>query len=542
MSIDLEKRKKVMARSTMLGHCVCNPGIGCPCNAFKTYSVCSCAGEKKKTLSKNTRLTNLVKKTGCASKIGQSDLLRILQKLPPVSDPNVLVGMAAGDDAGVYRLGDGWTLVQTVDVFTPCVDTPYLFGQIAAANSVSDIYAMGGKPLTALSIIGFPIDELDGSIMEEMLKGGMDKLREAGCSLIGGHSINDDEIKLGFAVTGLVDEKEAIERGTVAEGDLLVLTKPLGTGIICFGAQLGRISNKCLEEAGVSMATLNKDAAELMGQYDAHACTDITGFGLTGHLKEMIRNNGLGAEIDISLLPVFSVVEECLEHGIFPGAVERNEEYNGAWVVTPETGSKNEIYILYDPQTSGGLLVSLPEDQAFHYVKELKNRGVLSASVIGKIYKPSEEGMKGKIYIKNSRLNNFFGSKEGLIMENRESPSQKAEDAASGDENSFDSKSCCESTQLPDKETSDSSSLDTFNEFMRLASSNGNIDKRSKKLIAIALSAAQRCRPCLVSHIKSARVMGISKSEIEEAAALAIAFSGAPSLMMYKEVCKEIYG
>ena len=195
--INLTRRKAVMGRSIKLGHCVCNPKKPCPCDTFKNYNVCTCAGEKLPIKKDRIALTQHVRNAACTSKVGQADLKRILGKLPPITDPNVLVGTAAGDDAGVYRIDDKYNLVQTVDVFTPCVDDPYLFGQITAANSLSDIYAMGGKPLTALSIIGFPIDELDSEIMEAILLGGMEKLQEANCSLIGGHSIDNEEIMCG---------------------------------------------------------------------------------------------------------------------------------------------------------------------------------------------------------------------------------------------------------------------------------------------------------------------------------------------------------
>ncbi|HQN01513.1 MAG TPA: selenide, water dikinase SelD, partial [Candidatus Hydrogenedentes bacterium] len=182
MAIDIERRRAVMARSRKLGHCVCNPRHPCPCPTFLEENVCPCAGERPPARSKEAVLTRHVRKAGCASKIGQADLLRVLSKLPPVTDPNVLVGAAAGDDAGIYRLDAAHALVQTVDVFTPCVDDPYLFGQIAAANAVSDVYAMGGRPVTALSIVGFPIEILDDTILEAILLGGMDKLSEADCA------------------------------------------------------------------------------------------------------------------------------------------------------------------------------------------------------------------------------------------------------------------------------------------------------------------------------------------------------------------------
>ena len=291
--IDVARRHAVMERSRQLGHCICNPAHPCPCPPLLEDNVCPCAGERPEKKTESVALTRHVRKAGCASKIGQADLWRILGRLPEVADPRVLLGAAAGDDAGVYQLDEKQALVQTVDVFTPCVDDPFLFGQIAAANSLSDIYAMGGTPLTALSIVGFPIDKLDGGIMEAMLRGGMEKLREAGCALLGGHSINDEEIKCGFAVTGVIDPARVVARDRARAGDVLVLTKPLGTGMIAFAAQLGLVSEACLAEAGASMSTLNRDAAELMALHGAHACTDVTGFGLAGHLVAMLRRSGL---------------------------------------------------------------------------------------------------------------------------------------------------------------------------------------------------------------------------------------------------------
>ena len=463
--------------------------------------------------SNDAALTHYVRKAGCASKIGQADLMRILSALPPVTDPNVLLGTSAGDDAGIYRIDGQLALVQTVDVFTPCVDDAHLFGRIAAANSVSDVYAMGGRPITALSIVGFPIDILDGRIMEEMLRGGMEKLEEAGCSLIGGHSINDEEIKCGFAVTGLIDAEKTVEQDKICQGDVLVLTKPLGTGIVCFAAQIGRISKECLNEAGVSMATLNKDAAELMLRMGAHACTDVTGYGLMGHLVEMVHDSRLAAEIDISSLPVFTVVGECLDNEIIPGAIERNQDYSMAWVSVEDTVSEGSLPILYDPQTSGGLLISLPEDKAESYVNEMKKRGHESTSIIGRIVEKGKDGHEEKVIITGTRLQNFFGSDKGVIMadENKtdgvshtEKPVTVSADSSCCSEPA--DQSCCDSP--PDvQEKAQEDPLDIYKDFMKRVNADGLVDKRTKKLIALALSVAQRCRPCLIAHIRSARTM-----------------------------------
>ena len=277
----------------------------------------------------------------------------------------MLVGTAAGDDAGVYKLSDTLALVQTVDVFTPCVDDAYAFGQIAAANSVSDVYAMGGRPITALSVIGFPIETLGGEQMEAMMRGGIDKLNEAGCALIGGHSINDEEIKFGFAVTGLIHPDRVVCRDRAKPGDVLVLTKPLGTGMLAFAAQIERVAPEVFAEAQAGMATLNKDAAELMVELGAGAATDVTGFGLAGHLVEMAKNSGVDVEIHVSALPLYAGVERCLADGVMPGAVDRNQAYAMRWVQKETTHPS--LPVVFDPQTSGGLLVALEPEKAERY-------------------------------------------------------------------------------------------------------------------------------------------------------------------------------
>lgn len=412
---DRSRRASVMARSVKLGHCVCDARQPCPCDTFRAHNVCQCAGERMPVRKGRVALTAHVRRAGCASKIGQADLFAVLRNLPPVEDPNVLVGMAAGDDAGVYRIDGRNALVQTVDVFTPCVDDPYLFGQIAAANSVSDVYAMGGKPLTALSVIGFPIEELDGAIMRLMLEGAMAKLREAGCSLIGGHSINDEEIKLGFAVTGIMPADKAVRRDCAVEGDLLVLTKPIGTGMVSFGAQIGRVTRRCLAEVGAWMATLNRDAGELMVKHRANAGTDITGFGLAGHLVEMVRGSGVSAELDLSQLPVFGVVPACLENDILSGAIERNASYAMGWVHAEDPDAKS-LSVLYDPQTSGGLLVALPPARARRFVAEMRARGHKATSVIGRIVRKGARG-EGRVVVVKSELANLVGLRKGILPE-----------------------------------------------------------------------------------------------------------------------------
>ncbi|MFP4381462.1 MAG: selenide, water dikinase SelD [Candidatus Sumerlaeia bacterium] len=589
MAINLERRRKVMARSIKLGHCVCNPKKPCPCPEFQEYNVCSCAGEKMPKKTGPVKLTQYVRKAGCASKIGQADLLRILGNLPPVNHPNILVGTAAGDDAGVYKIDEQNALVQTVDVFTPCVDDAYLFGQIAAANSVSDCYAMGAKPLTALSVVCFPIDTLDGEVMEEMLRGGIEKLEEAECSLIGGHSVNDEEVKCGFAITGLIQTGRAIERNRARAGDALVLTKPIGTGMVSFAAQLGVASDAALAQIGASMATLNKDAAELMVEYEANACTDVTGYALAGHLVEMARKSGVAAEIDLSKMPVFAPVIDCIENSLMGGAIERNMEYSMAWVRNLDEANDANLPVIYDPQTSGGLLISLPPEKAERLVEELQKRGHAAAAIIGRMVEKPEGARDGEVTIINAALENILGEREGSIdmsKKNELKPTDKVasnnaeeeETACCANPPSFDDEeegSCCCSSDdadsnccTPASEASDGSCCcsapegdssdcgcsapaaeaaptqapQAFMGFLREANKPGFIDERAKKLMAIALSIAEKCEPCLRIHIQGAIKMGITKNEIDEAAWLAISFCGSPAMMFYNPIRKELLG
>ena len=383
--INMERRKRVMQRSIRLGHCICDPKQPCPCPLFKEKNVCSCAGERLESPTGAVRLTKLVQKAGCASKIDQAFLKKVLADLPAIDDPRVLVGVPAGDDAGIYDMGNGQALVQTVDVFTPAVDDPYTFGQIAAANSVSDVYAMGGTPMTALSIVGFPVRAIPDEALFQILAGGIDKMNEAGCAIVGGHSINDAEIKAGFAVTGIIDKDRVVTNAAARPGDVLILTKPLGTGIVAFAAQIDRARPESVQAAAASMTALNKTAAELMVQFGAHACTDVTGFSLMGHLAEMARSSGVDVEIVWDDLPLFEGVLEYAAAGILPGAIERNKESCSDRVIAPSALPQEMVDICYDAQTSGGLLIAIGPDKAADLLQALHERGISAATVIGKI-------------------------------------------------------------------------------------------------------------------------------------------------------------
>ncbi len=394
--IDLEKRKRIMARSIELGHCICNPKQPCPCEMLKEKNVCLCAGERLEDMPEEVPLTKLVENAGCASKINQIDLKMVLSGLPKITDPRVLVHADTCDDAGVFKINDELALVQSIDVFTPNVDDPYTFGQIAAANSLSDIYAMGGKPLTALSVIGFPIETLSYKLMNRMLRGGVDKMKEADVMVIGGHSIKDNEVKFGFSVTGEINPKKIITNDKAKPGDVLVLTKPIGTGIVGFASQIDKASPSTLKDVSKSMAELNKAASDVMKEMGVTTATDITGFGLAGHLSEIVIQSGVTAEIYFDSIPIFDGVLDLVKKGVISGGVERNREYASQYVVARDGINEEMQVVFYDPQTSGGLLISIDGKKGEELVFRLKKKGIKQAAIVGKVISKS----KGKIVLK----------------------------------------------------------------------------------------------------------------------------------------------
>ena len=282
---------------------------------------------------------------------------------------SVVLGFDGADDAAAVRLKDGKLLIQTVDFFTPIVDEPYEFGQIAAANSLSDIYAMGGKPLFALNIVGFPINDLPKAILTEILQGGADKAAEAGIPIVGGHSVDDKEPKYGLVVTGEVDESKMWKNSGAEAGDVLVLTKPLGTGVIATAIKKGAAAQNSIHSAIHSMAALNKDAADHLQGLDVHAVTDVTGFGLLGHLKEMCQNSGVSSKINFSKLNFLPSVFDLAESGIMAGGTRRNLDYLKDYVSFGPDLTELEHLLAADAQTSGGLLISLPNEDAQKFVQ-----------------------------------------------------------------------------------------------------------------------------------------------------------------------------
>lgn len=316
--------------------------------------------------------------------------------LPPgIPDANLLVGLETSDDAGVYRLTDDIALIQTVDFFTPVVDDPYAFGQIAAANALSDVYAMGGKPLTAMNLIAFPTDRLGLQVLAEILKGGADKVREAGAIILGGHSIQDAEPKYGLALTGTVHPDRVLTNAGAKHGDKLVLTKPLGVGIITTAIKGGIATPEAIDEVTRVMAALNNAAAEVMQEVGVHACTDITGFGLLGHASEVARASGVGIKICADAVPVLAPAREYVRMGVVPGGTRGNLRYLKPSVeFAPEIPEEVQL-LLADAITSGGLLISVPAEKADRLVAGLKERQTPAAAVIGSV--TAEPA--GKIYV-----------------------------------------------------------------------------------------------------------------------------------------------
>jgi selenide, water dikinase len=364
-----------------------------------------------------SRLTETVKAGGCASKLSPAVLEKVLGKLPRQHDPNVLVGFDHADDAGVYKIAPGLALVQTVDFFTPIVDDPYTFGQIAATNALSDIYAMGGRPITALAHVCFPANG-DLEVLEQILAGGLSKMIEASCTVVGGHSIRDEETKFGYSVTGLIDPSRIFTNGGAQPGDRLLFTKSLGTGVISTAIKQGTAKQSWIEAASRSMTTLNKAAAEVITAFTRnsaittdrvgaslrpaqvehsstvvgqrptandrppiHSLTDVTGFGLIGHAREMALASKASLCFRISQIPLLEGALDCIRAGNIPGGLKNNRDF-AECVVGYEEGVPDELRtILFDPQTAGGLLIAVAPEHSSSLMRDLKATGVPAVEV-----------------------------------------------------------------------------------------------------------------------------------------------------------------
>jgi selenide,water dikinase len=308
-------------------------------------------------------------------------LADVLSTLPQSAHPNLLVGFNTADDAGVYRLSETQALVQTVDFFPPIVDDPYLFGQIAAANALSDVYAMGGRPLTALNIVGFPLGVLPPEILTEILRGGNDKVIEAGAVVVGGHSIKDKELKFGVAVTGIIDPRRIITNAGARPGDVLFLTKAIGTGVITTAIKRSAAGDSIADSAIRQMATLNRTASEAMLSVATHAATDITGYGLLGHAREMAEGSKVTIHFSASKVPLLEGALELSAKGMHPGGASDNREFLKDKVQVNGDIDPNILALLYDPQTSGGLLISVAEKDAPTLQKTLQAAGIYSQPI-----------------------------------------------------------------------------------------------------------------------------------------------------------------
>jgi selenide, water dikinase len=332
--------------------------------------------------AKPFRLTESVKAAGCASKLSPAALDKVLGKLPRQHDPNVLVGFDHADDAGVYKITPDLAMVQTVDFFTPVVDDPYVFGQIAATNALSDIYAMGGKPVTSLALVCFP-EKTDLEILERILAGGLSKMVEAGCVVIGGHSIRDEEPKFGYAVTGLIDPEKILANAGAKPGDTLIFTKALGTGVISTAIKRGKAEPAWMDAAVQSMTTLNKRAAEIIqqGEFCIHAMTDVTGFSMIGHAREMVLASNVSFRLNAASIPLLPGALECVRAGYIPGGLNNNRDFAECVVEYGDGVPEDLRSPLFDPQTAGGLLISVASEDSARLKRSLNAAGVPAVQI-----------------------------------------------------------------------------------------------------------------------------------------------------------------
>jgi len=346
------------------------------------------------------RLTSHARSGGCAAKLNPIDLSEIVRDFAgkAKTDPNLLVGFDTGDDAGVYRLSDEVALVQTLDYITPVVDDPFRFGQVAAANAISDVYAMGGRPITAMNICNFPSKGIDKADLRRILEGGYSKVIEAGATLVGGHTVRDDELKYGMSITGLIHPGRIMTNTGARPGDHLVLTKPIGSGVIITGYRRGVASDELLDRAVTWMTTLNRTSCETMLEFDPHACTDITGFGLSGHAIGMARGSQVRLRMSFRDLPRYEESLDLIARGVSTAVTSSNLQVTKGFLTFSGHFSEEETWLAVDPQTSGGLLISLPAAQAPDLVRRLRERGNPVAAVVGEVV--AADGSPGLEFIK----------------------------------------------------------------------------------------------------------------------------------------------
>ena len=327
------------------------------------------------------RLTSFSRFAGCGAKLGPGMLDQALCGLSQPEYPDLIADFRRSEDAGVLRLTADLALIHTVDFFPPIVDDPFLFGRIAAANALSDIYAMGGKPCTAVSVVGFPAGSLDISILRKMMEGGLEALAEAGCPLVGGHSIDDQELKFGYAVTGIVHPLKVWLNNSIRGGESLILTKPIGTGLVTTTERAGLASQEAFHAACASMGTLNRKAAEILERYQVRACTDVTGFGLLGHACEMASGSSCDIRVMAAAVPMLPSVLDYAAMGLVPEGTYRNKGFRLRFIANPMAIDGDDLNILFDPQTSGGLLAAVEAGEATTIIREMHAAGIPAESI-----------------------------------------------------------------------------------------------------------------------------------------------------------------
>lgn len=340
------------------------------------------------------RLTEFANTGGCAAKLSPLDLGKILREVRGNSNPDVLVGFDRSDDAGVYRINDELAIVQTLDLITPVADDPFLFGQIAAANSLSDVYAMGGTPITALNICCLPMPRLPSEAVNALLAGGLQKVEEAGAALLGGHTVRDDQLKYGLSITGVIHPREVVTNAGAQVGDRLILTKPIGTGILVRAIRLRRATVNDFQDPLAMMATLNKTACHVMKRFGANACTDVTGFGLAGHSLEIAKASGVGVQISIDAIPAYEFSRRILNDRGDCKAEAANRALAADFYFRSPTVDSDLEALMFDPQTSGGLLISVAESKALPMLQELRAQGVVHAAIIGEVIESAIPNLK----------------------------------------------------------------------------------------------------------------------------------------------------
>lgn len=324
--------------------------------------------------------------------MGPGDLDQALCGVEVPNDPNVITGFKGSEDAGVYRLDGETALVQTLDFFTPVVDDPRIFGRAAAANSLSDVYAMGGKPITAMNIVCFPSKKLGVTVLRAVLQGGLDILMEAGVALVGGHSVEDNEPKYGLSVTGIIHPDRVMKNSALQPGDRIVLTKAIGTGLVATAIKGGLAAQESIDAMVKSMCTLNRAASEAAIDLRVKACTDVTGFGLAGHLVEMARASKCHVRLASATVPILPGAIDAASMGLVPGGTHANRQYFGGWTAIDSQVSPVRVDLMFDPQTSGGLLLGIPAARADELLNALRERGVESATEIGEVLRAAPEG------------------------------------------------------------------------------------------------------------------------------------------------------